>query len=70
MAANRQKDELVGPLQHRQVSVLSFVGCLSLIFRAGLGVVKAACVERTASRGQWISVWDSQLGFENQKHGY
>lgn len=45
-----------------------FVGCLSLIFRAGLGLMKAACVEGTASRGQWTSVWDSQLGCENQKH--
>ena len=35
---------------------------LSLIFRAGLRAVKAACVEETASEGQWIPVWDSQLG--------
>lgn len=41
---------------------------LSLIFRAGLRVVKAACVKGTASQGQWFSVWDSQLGSENQKH--
>lgn len=61
------------PLQQPGRSVLGLscdglLDVLSLIFRAGLEAVKAACVEETASEGHWISVWGlTQLASENQR---